>query len=407
MAMMTSTSTCSPVAGSPLMMLLFKAMQEGADSEDEARRRREQLNRRPSYRSSQLNREKKEFLLHFTLFFWSVFCNGLDRSYTTSDSETSSSTPSTPTGTVRLSAFRPLSMTTINPASYSHQPTYPLFGTSTPVANPSVTDVATALFRMTTPLGGDGNPLTSRDRCMILKDLETADKVMKKEPEETPPSSVDVSPLQSVMRPPPPQLPGPPPPAVPTAVTPNRIVTSSSAASPYGSPLGASLLSSQPLVLPFAPINGDFDFNAAIAAVSQPKPDDWGRRRKRIVSLSLFSPLYYFSEECPDQFGTTDWQSPMLSGGYSSSPSPTMTGSSGSMRMGGGPMHGGEDESNRKRQVRLLKNREAAKECRRKKKEYVKCLENRVSVLENQNKALIEELKTLKELYCRKEKDQM
>ena len=48
--------------------------------------------------------------------------------------------------------------------------------------------------------------------------------------------------------------------------------------------------------------------------------------------------------------------------------------------------------------------REAAKECRRKKKEYVKCLENRVAVLENQNKALIEELKTLKELYCRKEK---
>lgn len=34
--------------------------------------------------------------------------------------------------------------------------------------------------------------------------------------------------------------------------------------------------------------------------------------------------------------------------------------------------------------------REAAKECRRKKKEYVKCLENRVAVLENQNKALIE-----------------
>lgn len=65
---------------------------------------------------------------------------------------------------------------------------------------------------------------------------------------------------------------------------------------------------------------------------------------------------------------------------------------------------GGEDESTRKRQVRLLKNREAAKECRRKKKEYVKCLESRVAVLENQNKALIEELKTLKELYCRKEK---
>ncbi|KAL3099422.1 hypothetical protein niasHS_002877 [Heterodera schachtii] len=64
----------------------------------------------------------------------------------------------------------------------------------------------------------------------------------------------------------------------------------------------------------------------------------------------------------------------------------------------------GGDDNTRKRQVRLLKNREAAKECRRKKKEYVKCLENRVAVLENQNKALIEELKTLKELYCRKEK---
>ncbi|KAI5621020.1 cyclic AMP-dependent transcription factor ATF-1, partial [Silurus asotus] len=43
---------------------------------------------------------------------------------------------------------------------------------------------------------------------------------------------------------------------------------------------------------------------------------------------------------------------------------------------------------------------EAARECRRKKKEYVKCLENRVAVLENQNKTLIEELKTLKDLYC-------
>ena len=50
----------------------------------------------------------------------------------------------------------------------------------------------------------------------------------------------------------------------------------------------------------------------------------------------------------------------------------------------------------------LLIYREAAKECRRKKKEYVKCLENRVAVLENQNKTLIEELKTLKDLYCHK-----
>ena len=53
----------------------------------------------------------------------------------------------------------------------------------------------------------------------------------------------------------------------------------------------------------------------------------------------------------------------------------------------------------RKREIRLMKNREAARECRRKKKEYIKCLENRVAVLENQNKALIEELKSLKSLY--------
>jgi len=59
------------------------------------------------------------------------------------------------------------------------------------------------------------------------------------------------------------------------------------------------------------------------------------------------------------------------------------------------------EEVGRKRETRLLKNREAAKECRRKKKEYIKCLENRVAVLENQNKALIEELKSLKELYCK------
>lgn len=50
-------------------------------------------------------------------------------------------------------------------------------------------------------------------------------------------------------------------------------------------------------------------------------------------------------------------------------------------------------------------NSEAAKECRRKKKEYIKCLENRVAVLENQNKALIDELKSLKELYCSNKND--
>jgi len=66
---------------------------------------------------------------------------------------------------------------------------------------------------------------------------------------------------------------------------------------------------------------------------------------------------------------------------------------------GGGGTEGHAEQAVRKREVRLMKNREAAKECRNKKKEYIKCLENRVAVLENQNKALIEELKSLKELY--------
>lgn len=57
--------------------------------------------------------------------------------------------------------------------------------------------------------------------------------------------------------------------------------------------------------------------------------------------------------------------------------------------------------------MRLLKNREAARECRRKKKEYIKCLENRVAVLENQNKTLIDELKSLKELYCQQKTEWM
>ncbi|KAA0704699.1 cAMP-responsive element modulator [Triplophysa tibetana] len=60
------------------------------------------------------------------------------------------------------------------------------------------------------------------------------------------------------------------------------------------------------------------------------------------------------------------------------------------------------EEASRKRELRMMKNREAARECRRKKKEYVKCLENRVAVLEKQNKTLIEELKALKVLYSHK-----
>ncbi|XP_053568999.1 cAMP-responsive element modulator-like [Bombina bombina] len=59
------------------------------------------------------------------------------------------------------------------------------------------------------------------------------------------------------------------------------------------------------------------------------------------------------------------------------------------------------EDATRKRELRLMKNREAAWECR-KKKEYVKCFENRVAVLENQNKTLIEELKAFKDLYCHK-----
>ncbi|XP_053671002.1 cyclic AMP response element-binding protein B-like [Anopheles nili] len=75
------------------------------------------------------------------------------------------------------------------------------------------------------------------------------------------------------------------------------------------------------------------------------------------------------------------------------------------------PGDGGEgssvqlEEQSRKREIRLQKNREAARDCRRKKKEYIKCLENRVAVLENQNKALIEELKSLKELYRQQRSD--
>ncbi|TKS88001.1 cAMP-responsive element modulator [Collichthys lucidus] len=61
------------------------------------------------------------------------------------------------------------------------------------------------------------------------------------------------------------------------------------------------------------------------------------------------------------------------------------------------------EDNLQKRELRLMKNREAARECRRKKKEYVRCLENRVAVLENQNKTLIEELRALKDIYGHKD----
>ncbi|XP_063062112.1 cAMP-responsive element modulator-like [Engraulis encrasicolus] len=85
--------------------------------------------------------------------------------------------------------------------------------------------------------------------------------------------------------------------------------------------------------------------------------------------------------------------------------------------MGGspGPMHGHghghghphhTEEATRKRELRLLKNREAAKECRRRKREYVRCLETRVTSLEQHNKSLEqhnkklqEELQYLKDIY--------
>lgn len=88
----------------------------------------------------------------------------------------------------------------------------------------------------------------------------------------------------------------------------------------------------------------------------------------------------------------------MSTGGYSANPA-QLGHHSPEHHNGGNGGGGGVTEANRKRAVRLQKNREAARECRRKKKEYIKCLENRVAVLENQNKALIEELRSLKELY--------
>ncbi|CAN9506515.1 unnamed protein product [Ophioblennius macclurei] len=56
------------------------------------------------------------------------------------------------------------------------------------------------------------------------------------------------------------------------------------------------------------------------------------------------------------------------------------------------------EEAVQRRALRLQKNREAARVCRQKKKEYLKCLEHRVAMLENQNKTLIEELRALKDI---------
>ncbi|XP_060776594.1 cAMP-responsive element modulator-like isoform X3 [Neoarius graeffei] len=50
-----------------------------------------------------------------------------------------------------------------------------------------------------------------------------------------------------------------------------------------------------------------------------------------------------------------------------------------------GPLHGSQqlgEEASRKRELRLLKNRQAAKECRRRKRECINCLEAHVSMLQ-------------------------
>ncbi|KAK5964487.1 AP complex subunit beta [Trichostrongylus colubriformis] len=168
---------------------------------------------------------------------------------------------------------------------------------------------------------------------MILKDLETADKVLKKEPDETPPSSVDASPLQVNI----------PPSTGRSSVT--------SGPSSYASPLTGGLLQGSSLPHPLH-LNGDLgtlppglDFAAAIAAAA---------------SSSQNSAL---------TVGAGSSGLPMNHDGHVIKPvsgmdTSSFSGSRGSVSGCGG----GEDESTRKRQVRLLKNREAAKECRRKKK---------------------------------------
>lgn len=53
-------------------------------------------------------------------------------------------------------------------------------------------------------------------------------------------------------------------------------------------------------------------------------------------------------------------------------------------------------EATRKRELRLIKNRVAAKRCRQRKREYVNCLEERLSFLKQQNEQLVEEVKMVR-----------
>ncbi|KAM6953251.1 cAMP-responsive element modulator-like [Aplochiton taeniatus] len=61
--------------------------------------------------------------------------------------------------------------------------------------------------------------------------------------------------------------------------------------------------------------------------------------------------------------------------------------------------HHSAEDATRKREIRLMKNREAAKECRRRKREYVRCLETRLSMVEAQNKKLLSDLQYVQEVY--------
>ncbi|XP_006903450.1 PREDICTED: cyclic AMP-dependent transcription factor ATF-1-like [Elephantulus edwardii] len=54
-------------------------------------------------------------------------------------------------------------------------------------------------------------------------------------------------------------------------------------------------------------------------------------------------------------------------------------------------------DSQAKREIRMRKNREASRQFRKRRKEYVKSLEERIAILEIENRILLEDLKTLKQ----------
>ncbi|XP_016373612.1 cAMP responsive element modulator b isoform X1 [Sinocyclocheilus rhinocerous] len=56
------------------------------------------------------------------------------------------------------------------------------------------------------------------------------------------------------------------------------------------------------------------------------------------------------------------------------------------------------EEASCKRELRLMKNRTAAKEYRRRKKDYVRSLEMRMAIIENQKQKMTEELDSLRQM---------